>query len=178
VVTGDVISILGTVQAAPGAVRGAVRAMEGPDRSRQAAVRRADRARDPIAATWASLTVVAGWLVVLLVIGIGVLVTASPYLDGVAEALEVSFARALAVGIVGQMLILPALLTVVVALAITIVGILAIPLGVVVFVLGVAGLVTLGFLRWRSSPAAPLRAGATRAPGSVPRRPGATPCGR
>jgi hypothetical protein len=144
-VTGDVISILGTVRAAGGTVVGQIRAMDGADTPAIGA-RRVDQPRRAPASTWDNLTVVAGWLVVLLVIGLGVLVTASPYLDGVAEALEVSFARALGVGIVGQMLVLPALLALVVALAITIVGVLAIPLGIVAFVLGVAGLVTLGFL--------------------------------
>jgi hypothetical protein len=142
-VTGDVISILGTVHAPAGAVGGAIRAMDGTDAPpRPRTVTRTAAPSSPLD----GIKVVAGWLIILAVIGIGVLVTASPYLDGVAEALEVSFARALAVGLVGQMLVLPALLALVVALAITLVGILAIPLGVVAFVLAVAGLVTLGFL--------------------------------
>ena len=142
-VTGDVISILGTATAPAGAVGGAVRAMEGPEApARSRTVTRTAAPSSPMD----QVQIVAGWLVILAVIGIGVLVTASPYLDGVAEALEVSFSRALAVGFVGQLLVLPALLALVVALAITIVGALAIPLGVVAFVLAVAGLVTLGFL--------------------------------
>jgi signal transduction histidine kinase len=68
------------------------------------------------------------------------------YLDGVSEALEGSPARALAVGLAGQVLLLPALITVSVLLAVTLVGVLAIPLAVVAFVLAAAGLVTLGFL--------------------------------
>jgi hypothetical protein len=142
-VTGDAISILGTVHAPAGAVAGRILAMDGTDApARQRTATRTATAASPVDQT----KVVAGWLIILAIIGIGVLVTASTYLDGVAEALEVSFARALAVGVVGQMLVLPALLALVVALAITIVGALAIPLGIVAYVLAVAGLVTLGFL--------------------------------
>jgi hypothetical protein len=96
--------------------------------------------------TWHQLKLVLGWLTILIVIGLGVLVTASPYLDGVAETFEGSFARAFGVGVAGQMLALPALLVVIVALALTVVGVLAIPLAIVAFVFAVAGLLTLGFL--------------------------------
>jgi hypothetical protein len=103
-------------------------------------------ARADTESTAHALKLVFGWLTILLVIGLGVLVTASPYLDGVAEAFEVSFTRALGAGIVGQMLVLPALLLLCVALALTVVGVLAIPLAIVAGIIAVAGLLTLGFL--------------------------------
>ncbi|WP_284352406.1 hypothetical protein [Roseisolibacter agri] len=95
---------------------------------------------------WRGLTMTLGWLAILLLIGIGVLVSGSTYLDGVAESLQQGVGRALAAGLVGQLLILPALVTIIVLLAVTLLGILAIPLAIVAFVLAVAGLLTLGFL--------------------------------
>jgi hypothetical protein len=50
------------------------------------------------------------------------------------------------VGALGQLLVLPALAAVVVALAVSIIGLLAIPLAVAAVVLAVVGLATLGFL--------------------------------
>jgi hypothetical protein len=144
-VTGDAVSVFGQVRTiGSGVIVGDVRSGSDGGASRRApAVAPAPDAPDT---TWHALKLVLGWLTILLVIGFGVLVTASPYLDGVTETMEVGLGRALAIGIAGQMLVLPALLALVVALALTVVGILAIPLGVVAFVLAVAGLVTLGFL--------------------------------
>jgi len=144
-VGGDAVSVFGKVHLLDGGtVGGELRSMSGTDG------RRTTQAVAPVRAgtesTWHAIKLVLGWLTVLLVIGLGVLVTAAPYLDGVAEAFEVSFARALGVGIVGQMLVLPGLLVVVVALALTVVGVLAIPLALVAGVVAFAGLLTLGFL--------------------------------
>jgi hypothetical protein len=49
-------------------------------------------------------------------------------------------------GLAGQLLALPALLVLVVALAITVIGALLIPFAIVAYVIVMAGLVTLGFL--------------------------------
>jgi hypothetical protein len=144
-VSGDAVSVLGHVRVLGDArVTGDVHSMSDAAVSRPSvAVAPAGERPDT---TWHALKLVLGWLTVLFVIGFGVLVTASPYLDGVAESFEGGFARALGIGIAGQMLVLPALLAVVVALALTIVGVLAIPLAIVAFVLATAGLLTLGFL--------------------------------
>jgi len=143
-VTGDAVSVLGHVRLLDGGtVGGAVHSMAGSEGRRAEAV-------TPVRAgpenTVHALKLVLGWLTVLVIIGLGVLVTASPYLDGVAEAFEVSFARALGVGIVGQMLVLPAILLACVALALTVVGVLAIPLAIVAGIIAAVGLLTLGFL--------------------------------
>lgn len=143
-VVGDALSAFGKVRVLPGAT------VTGTVRSGVTEATPADKTVAPVSAqpadTWHAIKLVLGWLTILVVIGLGVLVTASPYLDGVAEAFEGSFARALGVGIIGQMLVLPALLALVVGLTLTLVGILAIPLAIVAFVIATAGLVTLGFL--------------------------------
>ena len=87
-----------------------------------------------------------GWLVVLLLIGLGTLVFADRYLDGVVKELERSFTRAFLLGIAGELALLPVLLLICVGLTLTILGILLIPAAFVAFVLAAAGLFTLGYL--------------------------------
>ena len=87
-----------------------------------------------------------GWLVVLLLVGIGTLVFADRYLDGVVRELERSVPRAFLIGLAGELALAPALGLVCIGLALTLLGILVIPFAVVAFVLAAAGLLTLGYL--------------------------------
>ncbi|MGH7665248.1 MAG: hypothetical protein ACRENI_13310 [Gemmatimonadaceae bacterium] len=100
----------------------------------------------PIADSWRAVAIALAWLALLALIGIGVLMFAGPHLDGVTDALEDHYGRSLLFGIVAQLAIVPLLALLVVGLAITILGILLIPFGVVAFLLALAGLLTLGFL--------------------------------
>ena len=144
-VAGDAVSVFGHVTVLKGAhVTGDVRSISGTDVPKTAEL--VAPTAQPRDNTWHALKLVLGWLTILVVIGFGVLVTASPYLDGVGEAFDGGVARAIGIGIAGQMLLLPALVAVIVALALTVVGVLAIPLAIVAFVLAAAGLLTLGFL--------------------------------
>ncbi len=143
-VTGNAFAARGRVILNGGVVDGEIRTLSGDI----GPVMLGGRAASATAgnSVWRDLKLSLGWLAVLLAIGFGVLVSASSYLNGVAEALEVSYTRALLTGIVGQLSVVPALLLVVLGLGITIIGILVIPLAIVAFVLGLAGLLTLGFL--------------------------------
>lgn len=87
-----------------------------------------------------------GWFTVILLIGLGVLIFASTYMNGVVDVLEQSFWRSFLTGIVGELGVLPAALILVIGLAITVLGVLLIPFAVVALVLAVAGLATLGFI--------------------------------
>lgn len=87
-----------------------------------------------------------GWFTVILLIGLGVLIFASPYMNGVIDVLEQSFWRSFLMGIAGELGVLPAALILIIGLAITVLGVLLIPFAVVALVLGVAGLATLGFI--------------------------------
>lgn len=87
-----------------------------------------------------------GWFTVILLVGLGVLVFASSYMNGVVDVLEQSFWRSFLVGIAGELGIVPAALILVVGLAITVIGALLIPFALVALVLAVAGLATLGFV--------------------------------
>jgi hypothetical protein len=142
-VTGDAIAAFGEVSLDGGTIGGAMRSMTGIwGESLRSSLR-----GDGIApSTRSPLQFALGWFGVMLLIGLGVLVFASNYLNGVVDVLQESFWRSFFVGIAGEIGILPAIVLLVVGLAITIIGALLIPFAVVAFVLAVAGLATLGFI--------------------------------
>ena len=140
-VAGNAIAILGRVRLEGGQVAGDVRAFSGDLRATEPAA-----SQSPARATASAVALAAGWLAVLALVGIGVLVFASPNLDAVTDALERDFTRAFLTGIAGQLAVLPGLALVCVGLALTVLGILLIPFAVVAYVLAVAGLLTLGYL--------------------------------
>jgi len=107
---------------------------------------------------------VAGSFAILLIIALGVFLFAGPNLEEVVATLQGRFARAFWYGVLGQLFVLPGLLVLIVALALTLIGILLIPFAVVAYGIAVAGLATLGFLAvsrlvgdglWRGRDASP-----------------------
>lgn len=144
VVTGDALAVGGHVTA-DGEVDGEMRSMDALPAAVGPVTAAADT-RTPIARTYDALRLVAGTFGVLLIIAVGVLLFAGPNLDEVVATLERRFGRAFWVGLLGQLLILPALVVLLVALAVSVIGILLIPFAIVAYAIAVAGLVTLGFL--------------------------------
>lgn len=142
-ITGDAIAVLGSVVAASGAVGGTGRSFEGSFRWLSEVQEAA-----PVEpqGTGHALSLALGWLVVMLLVGIGVLIFASNYMDGVTDVLEQSFWRSFLVGLAAEVAMVPLLVLIVAGLAVTLVGILLIPFAFVAYVLAIAGLVTLGFL--------------------------------
>jgi hypothetical protein len=138
-VTGDAFAAGGAVIIDGGVVDGEKRVVSGRSPAASTVPSR------PLT-TGESIKLTVGWFAVLAIIGIGVMIFAEPNLDGVVLALERGFARSFWTGLGGQVLLLPALLVLVVGLAITIVGVLLIPFAILAFFVAVAGLVTLGFL--------------------------------
>jgi hypothetical protein len=142
-VRGDAIAIGGRVRAKGGVVDGDLRSVRGllpmPSRSDH-------REAVGAAATWHAVKVVLGWLAILLVIGIGVLVFAEPTLNPVIDTLQQRFGRVFWYGLVAQLAAIPALLVILLALALTVVGILLIPFAIVAYAVALAGVLTLGFL--------------------------------
>lgn len=140
-ITGDAIAILGDVVTVQGTVGGASRNFSRTfawlEEVEQPATRRG---------TGDAMSLSLGWLVVMLLVGIGVLIFASAYLDGVSDVLEQNFSRSFLVGIAGELGLIPVLILVCAALAVTVVGILLIPFAIVAYVLAVMGFLTLGFL--------------------------------
>lgn len=144
VVTGDVLSVGGRI-AADGVVMGEMRSMSALP-TLLAASAPALLARTPFQRTMDSARMVAATFGVLLIVAIGVLLFAGRNLDEVAETLERRFARAFWAGLLGQVLLLPGLAVLVVALALTVIGVLLIPFAIVAYCVAVVGLFTLGFL--------------------------------
>lgn len=142
VVRGDALAVSGRVRLDGGTVLGELRSLSSlppPVIARAAEPSPAER-------TMRSLSVAFGWLVMLALLGMGVLVLAGSYLDGVAETLSTRFAQSFWAGLAGQLALLPALIVLSIALAVTLIGILLIPFAVVAFVLAVCGMLALGFL--------------------------------
>jgi hypothetical protein len=161
VITGDAVAIGGHVRARGGVVEGDIRSVSGllpmPNRSDR-------REAAGAAATWQAMKVVLGWLAILLVIGIGVLVFAEPTLDAVVEALHQRFGRAFWYGLAAQVAAIPALLVILLGLALTVVGILLIPFAIVTYAVALAGVLTLGFLAVARFTGAAITGGTRRGP--------------
>ncbi|MGQ0646647.1 MAG: hypothetical protein ACT4P7_03690 [Gemmatimonadaceae bacterium] len=142
-VTGDAIAAFGDVRN-EGTISGSVKALTGTFGASLRGLFASDEAAG--AADRSPVNLALGWFTVMMLIGLGVLVFASQYLDGVVDVLGQSFWRSFLTGLLGELGILPAILLVCVALAITVIGALLIPFAVVALVLAVAGLATLGFV--------------------------------
>jgi hypothetical protein len=145
VVTGDALAVGGRVNADSGQVGGEMRAMSVLPTIFGQAKSVADT-RTPAQRTMESAKNVAGSFGILLIIAVGVLLFAGPNLDEVVVTIQGRFARAFWYGVLGQIFVLPGLLILTAALALTIIGILLIPFAIVAYAIAVAGLVTLGFL--------------------------------
>ena len=141
-INGNAVSALGTVSLIGGSVSGEIRQLGGA----VGAIPRPAAAETPVRSTRHALALSSSWLVILVLMGIGVLVFAGDYLEGVVDSLEGRFGRSFWAGIATQLALAPVLALLIVALAVTVLGILLIPFAIVAFVLAVAGLITLGFL--------------------------------
>ena len=141
-ITGNAWAIGGKVLLEGGAVEGDMRALDGDF----GPLERVPETLDGAAAVLHQGALAFGWLVVLLAVGIGVLVFASPNLNAVGDAITRGFGRAFFAGLAAEFALLPLMILLIVALCLTVLGILLIPFAIVAYVLAAAGLVTLGFL--------------------------------
>ena len=96
--------------------------------------------------TVGSLITAVLWLVVLLVVGTFVLFFARDYFKRAVEVITNETGRSLLTGVVGGLASIPVLITLCIALAITIIGAFLIPVGVAVFLVALSGIAMLGFL--------------------------------
>ncbi len=163
VITGDALAVGGRVNADSGEVDGEMRAMSVLPTLVSHSAALADQ-RTPARRTADSVKSVAGSFAILLIIAVGVFLFAGPNLDEVVSTIQGRYVRSFWYGVLGQVLVLPGLLVLIVALALTIIGILLIPFAVVAYGIAVAGIATLGFLAvtrlvgdglWRGGSASP-----------------------
>lgn len=96
--------------------------------------------------TLGSLVAAILWLVVLLLVGTFVLFYMRDYFQRAVEVVTNETGRSLLTGVLGGLASIPALVTLVVAMAITIVGVFFIPIGVAAFLIAISGIAILGFL--------------------------------
>src|SRR6266513_3144901 len=96
--------------------------------------------------TLGSLVAAFLWLAVLLLVGTFVLFYLRDYFKRTVEVVTNETGRSLLTGVLGGLASVPALVAIIVAFAITIVGIFFIPIGVAVFLIAVSGIAILGFL--------------------------------
>jgi hypothetical protein len=96
--------------------------------------------------TLGSLIAAILWTVVLLLVGTFVLFFLRDYFKQAVEVVTNETGRSLLTGVLGALASVPVLVTLVVALAITIIGVFLIPIGVGAFLIAVSGIAILGFL--------------------------------
>jgi hypothetical protein len=140
VVHGNATAIGGEVRQSGGTIDGEIRSTGGPigpvARSVAAAARRSPHHQ---------LRLSLAFLALMIVIGIGVLTFAGEPLDAAVQAVSEQFGRALGYGFVGALAALPLLVVLLVAVCITIIGILATPFVVIGYTLMVLGIALIGF---------------------------------
>lgn len=142
-ITGDAVAVGGRV-IAEGEVLGEMRTMAslpfiGPSAATPAVRNATKRTTDAV-------LIVAVTFAILLFIALGVLLFAGRNLDEVVGTLETKFVSAFWYGLIGQAMALPVLLVLILALVLSLIGILLIPFAIVAYAIAAAGLVTLGFL--------------------------------
>jgi hypothetical protein len=96
--------------------------------------------------TLGSLAAAFLWLVVLLLVGTFVLFFLRDYFTRAVEVVTNETGRSLLTGVLGGLASIPALIAIVVLMAITIIGVVFIPIGVAAFLIALSGIGILGFL--------------------------------
>jgi hypothetical protein len=140
-VRGDALSVGGQVRLMGGTVDGEMRSISAFSVGPIAGVR-----LTPAQATRRSLSLAVACYLILVAMALAVAFFARGHLETIADTIRSDFSRSFLVGLLGEIAIVPLLLLSVVALAITIVGILLIPFAAVAYALGVLGALDLGFL--------------------------------
>jgi hypothetical protein len=86
------------------------------------------------------------WLLVLLLVGTVVALYMRDYFKRAVEVVTNESGKSLVAGVLGGLISIPTLVAIVVALAITIIGVFVIPIGVAAFLIALSGIAMLGFL--------------------------------
>ena len=141
-VTGDAIAVGGRTRLEGGTVDGEIRSITGAVFTPVADVARRGSARS----TSRNLALALGWFLFLGLLGGFLALFAREKLERIAETVRDDFTRAFMVGLLGELAIAPAIVLSIIALAITIIGLLLIPFAIVALCLATAGALALGFL--------------------------------
>jgi hypothetical protein len=140
-VRGDALSVGGQVRMAGGTVDGETRSISAFSVGPIAGAR-----LTPAQATRRSLSLAVACYLILVAMALAVAIGARTHLETIATTIRTDFSRSFLFGLLGEIAALPLFLLTMVALAITIVGILLIPFAAVAYALAVLGALDLGFL--------------------------------
>ena len=140
-VRGDALSVGGQVRMAGGTVDGETRTISAFSVGPIAGVR-----LTPAQATQRALSLAVACFLILVAMALAVAIGARTHLETIASTIRTDFWRSFLVGLLGEVAAFPLFLLSMVALAITIVGILLIPFAAVAYALAVLGALDLGFL--------------------------------
>jgi hypothetical protein len=139
-VRGGAVALMGHVRNEGGSILGVIKDI-GPTHNRST-VSFGGRPRT----TLGSLVAAIIWLVVLVLIGTFVLFFMRDYLHRAVEVVTHDTGKSLLTGVLGGLASIPVLIALVIAMAITIIGVFFIPIGVAAFLIALSGIGILGFL--------------------------------
>jgi hypothetical protein len=141
-VMGKAVAVMGKVRNDGGTIGGQVK-QYGQSDVRAYASRRSYTAHyNPLR----SLSLTIGWLIVVMAVGFGVISVAGDKVEIVVNTIRDGVGISVGSGLLGFLAILPGAVGVVILLAVTLIGILLIPLGLAAYMLMVAGLAMFGFI--------------------------------
>jgi hypothetical protein len=140
-ITGNAIAVIGSVRNEGGSIGGRVRTYrDAPKMLTRSTALYATRG------LWMGPVTTLALLALVLVIGFAALVLGSNQLQRVQETLRAGVGKSFFAGVLGGMAVAPAYVALIVAMAVTVIGILFIPLGVLAFTVIILGVGTLGFI--------------------------------
>jgi hypothetical protein len=106
--------------------------------------------------------IVIGWLIIVAVVGFTLMAFGADKLQIVIRTMQGGVGKSLGSGLLGQLAIVPGAIAVAGLLAATLIGILLIPLGLVAFMVAVAGIAMFGFIAVATMTGAALAGGSKR----------------
>ena len=95
---------------------------------------------------WGHVGLAISWLLVVMVIGFAVISVAGDKVGIVVNTMRDGVGKSIGSGLLGHLAILPGAVAVVVLLAVTLIGVVLIPLGLVAYMAAVAGIAMFGFI--------------------------------
>ncbi len=141
-VTGKAVAVMGTVRNDGGTIGGPVKQYARSDIQAYASRHTYAVRHNPLR----SVSLTAGWLILVMVVGFGVISLAGDKVEIVVNTVRDGVGKSVGSGLLGYLAILPGAVGVVILLAVTLVGILLIPLGLVAYMLLLAGIAMFGFI--------------------------------
>jgi len=144
-IEGSAVAVGGRVVEAGGTIRGDIKTLTALGRLAAAQGEEAAHG-SALDRLFNDVGTVVAFFIALAMVGFGTVFFGRRYVEVIADTTTHSFGRSFVVGLLGQLLLLPAFAMMIVGLVLTIVGILVLPFAALAFVLGAAAAVLGGYL--------------------------------